>query len=225
MNARRSEVRGQSSCSGIESRRAHLRRATWLTAVGRQVLTDGARTRCLHANTTERHEGEAGLWCSTGARSSCQSAHDRPAGRQLVSGLASRARNQSWNPSFIAEQPSDCSWPAPSGRERQLRGCETRCACASPSVSPGEVRTAAMGRYHQLARRGSSRRSAKPPSSNRRSAVPRIAAARASFGGQAEHRLGGAHREYACRWRPAPDAAERTRDRPVNLIKPFDPES
>jgi len=40
------------------------------------------------------------------------------------------------------------------------------------------------------------------------SAVPRIAASRASAGGLTERRLHGAHREYALRRRPAPDAAD-----------------
>jgi hypothetical protein len=51
---------------------------------------------------------------------------------------------------------------------------------------------------------------ARPPIRNPRSAVPRIAAARASAGGRTERRLDGGHREYV-RWRrPAPHAAQRT---------------
>jgi hypothetical protein len=50
---------------------------------------------------------------------------------------------------------------------------------------------------------------ARPTNRNPRSAVPRIAAARASAGGRPGRRLDGAYREYVRRRRPAPHAAQR----------------
>ena len=70
---------------------------------------------------------------------------------------------------------------------------------------------------------------ARPPSRNRRSAVPRIAADQASDGGRTERRLNAGYREYARRRRPAPHAAQAPRSRKPRTAamgrreQPFDP--
>ncbi len=99
------------------------------------------------------------------------------------------------------------------------RSVTERVACRS-NACPYAVRQAAYRRQARCRGRlfrvgsASSRgreavvRAARPPSRNPRSALPRIAATRASAGARTERRLDAAYREYAHRRRPAPYAAE-----------------